>query len=133
MRKTMMKKAATSMTAVVLCLGLLSAVPASAQPSKGAPAQTNVSRHHQMAGEMMKDMSQEMNKMTEEMSRGEPSPDQKKQMSRRMEGMSKMMHRMSGLLSRPAMKEADMQKQMEQMRRRMDDIKRDPAMKAPAK
>lgn len=43
-----------------------------------------------------------------------------------------MMHRMFSLLSRFAMKEAEMQKQMDQMRRRMDDMKRDPATKAPA-
>ncbi len=46
------------------------------------------------------------------------------------EQMSKMMHRMSGLQSRPAMKETEMQKQMGQMRKQMDEMMRDPSMKS---
>ena len=129
----MIKKTTVSMTALVLCLGIFSAAPVSAQPTTGAARQTGVSEHHQMMGDMMKDMSQEMNKMTELTSRGDLTPEQRKQMSQRMERMSKLMHRMSGLQDRPAMKGPEMQKQIDQMRKQMDDMKRDSSMKSPAK
>jgi len=38
-------------------------------------------------------------------------------MGQRMERMPKMMHRMAGLESRPAVKEPEMQKRMNQMRK----------------
>ena len=129
----MIKKTAVSMMALVLCLGIFSAAPVSAQPTTGAARQSGVSGHHQMMGDMMKDMSQEMSKMTEQMAGGERTPEQRKQMGQGMESMSKMMHRMSGLYSRPAMKEPEMQKQMDQMRKQMDDMTRDSSMKSPAK
>ena len=99
----------------------------------GAARQSGVSEHHQIIADMMKDMSQEMSKMAEQMSRGELTPEQRKHLGQRMEIMSKMMHRMSGLESRPAMKEPEMQQQLKQMRRQMDEMMRDPSMKSPAK
>jgi hypothetical protein len=129
----MMTKTAASMSALVLCLGMFTAVPVSAQPTAGVANQTGVSQHHQMMADMMKDMSQEMGKMTQVMPRGDLTPEQRKQMSQRMESMSKLMHRMSGLQARPAMKEPEMQKQMDQMRKQMDEMMRDPAMKPQAK
>ena len=81
---------------------------------------------------MMKVMSQEMSKVTEQMSRGEFTPEPRKHMGQRMERMSKMMHRMSGVESRPAMKEPEMAQQMNQMRRQMDEMMRDPSMKFPS-
>lgn len=77
---------------------------------------------------MMKDMTGEMGKMTEQMSQGALTPEQRKQMAQRMAVMSTMMRRMSGLEARPAMKDADRQKQMNQMRRQMDEMMRDSTM-----
>jgi gas vesicle protein len=129
----MLKKTAVSMMAFVVCLGIFSAAAVSAQPTTGAARQTGMSEHHQMMADMMKDMSQEMSKMTEQMGGGEGTPEQRKQLSQRMERMSKVMHRMSGLYSRPAMKEPEMQKQMDQMRKQMGEMTHDSSMKSPAK
>jgi hypothetical protein len=74
---------------------------------------------------MMKDMSHEMSKMTEQMSGSDLNPEMREQISRRMELMSTMMRRMSGLAARPAMSDAESQKQMEEMRGQMDDMMRD--------
>ena len=82
---------------------------------------------------MMKDMSQEMSNMTELMSRGDLTPEQRKQMSLRMERMSKLMHRMAGLQAKSAMKGPELQKQMDQMRKQMDEMKGGSSMKSPAK
>jgi hypothetical protein len=129
----MIKKTEVSITALVLCLGLLTSVSVTAQPTGGMASQVGVSEHHQRMGDMMRDMSQEMNNMTELMSRGDLSPEQRKQMSLRMERMSKLMHRMSGLQDRPSMKAPESQKQLEQMRKQMDEMKRDSSMNSPAK
>ena len=129
----MIKKTEVPMTALVLCLAIFTATSASGQPTAGVAKQTGVSEHHQIMGAMMKDMSQEMNKMTELMSRGDLTPEQRTQMSYRMERMSKLMHRMSSLESRLAKKGPGMQKQMDQMRKQMDEMKRDSAMKSPEK
>ena len=69
-------------------------------------------------------MTGEMSKMTEQMSPGVLTPEQSKQMAQHMTSMSVMMRRMSGLASRPAMKNADQQKQMDQMRKQMDEMMR---------
>ena len=129
----MIKKTAVSITALVLCLGMFTAASVSAQPTTGMAKQTGVSAHHQMMSDMMKDMSIEMNKMTELMGSGEPTAEQRKQTSQRMERMSKLMHHMSGLESRPAMKGPEMQKQQDQMRKQMNEMKHDSSMKSPAK
>lgn len=121
----MTKKTSASISALALCLGMFSAMSVSAQPA----AATSVN-HHQMMGDMMKEMIQEMNEMTEQMTRDERTPEQRKQMSQRMERMSKVMHRISGLESRPAMKGPEMQKQYDQMLKQMDEMKRDPSMKS---
>ena len=129
----MIKKTAVSITALVLCLGMFTAASVSAQPTTGMAKQTGVSEHHRMMSDMMKDMSQEMGRMTEQMASGEPTAEQRKQMSQRMERMSKLMHHMSGLESRPAMKGPEMQKQQDLMRKQMDEMKHDSSMKSPAK
>ena len=95
--------------------------------------QTGVSEHHKMMSDMMKDMSQEMSRMTDQMGSGEPTAEQRKQTSQRMERMSKLMHHMPGLESRPVMKGPEMQKQHDQMRKQMNEMKGDSSMKSPAK
>ena len=75
---------------------------------------------------MMKDMPQEMTKMTEQMAQGAPTPDQQKQMAQRMQFMSTMMHRLSGLEARPAIKHGELDKQLDQMRKQMDEMMGNP-------
>src|SRR3990170_4599829 len=118
----MSKKTIASVTAIVVCLGVFVVAPANAQSPTGATTQDVTSQHHQKMYQMMKDMTGEMSKMTEQMSQGALTPNQRKQMAQRMTFMSTMMRRMSGLAGRPAMKGTDWQKQMDQMRKQMDDM-----------
>ena len=125
----MFKRIVISMTALLVFLGIAFATPVIAQSSAGAPQPGAVSQHHQMMYGMMKDMSQEMSKMADQMAGGELTAEQKKHMAQQMNRMSTMMHRMSGLQARPAMREPEMQKQMEQMRKQMDEMMGDAHMK----
>ena len=118
-------KSVVSTSAIVVFFAMLAIVPAGAQPTQDKPS---VSEHHQAQFQMMKDMSQEMSKMTDEMSRGGLTSEQNKKMAKRMEGMSTMMRRMTSFFSRPAMKEPEMQKQMAQMRKQMDSMMHDQSM-----
>jgi len=86
-----------------------------------------------MQYQLMNDMAQEMTRMTEQMAKGELSPELRKQMAGRMALMSTMMQRMSGLASRPAMREPEWQKQMGGMRKQMDGMMRDSTMMPGAK
>ena len=124
----MSKKTMASVTAIVVCLGVFLSAPASAQSSAGATLQDVTSQHHQRMYQVMKDMTGEMSKMTEQMSQGALTPGQSKQMAQRMTFMSTMMRRMSWLAGRPAMKNAGQQKQMDQMRKQMDKMMRDSKM-----
>ncbi len=121
----MSSKSVVSRAALVVWLGILATVPAGAQPTQDKPS---VSEHHQAQFQMMKDMSQEMSKMTDEMSHGGLTPEQNKKMAKRMEGMSTMMHRMASLGARPSMREPEYQKQMGQMRKQMDGMMGDQSM-----
>ena len=89
-------------------------------------------RHHAMAG-IMKDMVREMSGMQEEMEKGAPAPDMRRQMAAKMKRMSEMMQRMSGLADRPTMKEPEARKQYEEMRRQMDEMSRSPSMSNPGR
>jgi hypothetical protein len=133
MENQMSKRSKASMIAIVVCLGMFLAAPAIAQSPMGATTQDATSQHHQRLYQMMKDMTREMGAMTEQMSRSELSPEQRAQMGRRMGLMSAMMRRMSGLAARPAMKEAEWQKQMDQMRKQMDELMGASSMKPGAK
>ena len=73
----MIRKTAASMTALVLCLGMFTALPVSAQTT-GPAREPGVSEHHRMMADMMKDVSHEMSEMTEQMSHGEVTPEQQK-------------------------------------------------------
>jgi hypothetical protein len=126
-------KPMASMMAGVVYLGMFVAVPAMAQSSTGPYWGGDVTQHHQMQYQMMKDMAQEMTRMTEQMSKGELTPEQSKQMTGRMTLMSTMMRRMSGLASRPAMREPEWQKQMGEMRKQMDGMMGDAKMMPGAK
>jgi hypothetical protein len=125
----MYKEMPASMKAIAVCVSIFVAAPASAQPRTDAVEQDGTSQHHQRIYQLMKDMSQEMSKMTEQMSGSDLKPETREQMSKRMELMSTMMRRMSGLAARPAMSDPESQKQMEEMRVQMDDMMRDPRMR----
>ncbi len=132
-RFDMIKRTTVSMTAIVVFLAMVFVVPARAQPSAGPTWQDSVSQHHRMIYQMMKDMNDQMGQMTEQMSRGELTPEQRKQMADRMGLMSTLMRRMSGLEARPAMKPAEWQRQMDGMRKQMDGMMRDSPMTPSAK
>lgn len=113
--------------AAILAAILAASLPsfAQAQAGEAAPrtgpaseASPMFQRHHAMAG-IMKDMVVEMSRMQEEMGKGEPTPAARKQMAAKMKRMSETMRRMSGWADRPTMKEAEMQRQLQEMRRQM--------------
>ena len=126
-------KSAVLPIAIIASAGMFLAVPASAQTPTGAPQQSTMNPHHQAIDLIMKDMTQAMGNMTEQMSHGPLTPEQTKLMARQMERMSKMMRMMSGLESRPAMKDPESQKQMALMRKQMDEMMRDMPMDAKPK
>jgi hypothetical protein len=113
-------KTTLSATAVLIWLatGML---PAHAQPAALQSADS-VSPHHQVIYRMMKDMTGEMALLTEQMSRGELRPDDRKKMAERLAVMGRLMRRLSGLAARPALKHADLQKQVDQMRKQMIEL-----------
>jgi len=119
----MSNQAMAAIAASAMCLGVFVAEPVSAQTAASPTFKDATSQHHQMLNQMMKDMTQEMTAMTDQMSRGEITAEQNKQMSDRMAAMANVMRRMSGLGARPHMKEADWQNQMDQMRKQMDNMK----------
>ena len=96
-----------------------------AQPAEAA--RSTVSRHHQALFEVMKDMTREMSMMTDQLTMGEVTAEQDRDIAQRMERMSSLMQRMSGLLARPAMSEPEFRGQMEEMRKQMSSMKREPA------
>lgn len=123
----------TMVAAMVVCIGMFSAVPANAQSSRGPTWLDPVSDHHKMQYRMMKDMSEVMDRMMDQMSQGEPTPEQRKEMAERMTGMSTIMQRMSGLEARPAMREPEWQRQMDEMRNQLDEMLRNSRMAPGAK
>ena len=129
----MSSRAFLCMMAMIGWLGMLGAPAVKAQSSAPAPQQADVSWHHQMLYRIMKDMTEEMSRMTEEMSRSDLTAEQRKRMAQRMQHMATMMRRMSGLAARPAMADPASQKQMEDMRKQMDEMMRDARMMPGAK
>ena len=113
---------------VVAGVGILGVPAVKAQSTQPAPQQPDVSWHHQMLYRIMKDMTQEMGRMAEQMSRSDLTAGEREHIARRMQRMATMMERMSGLAARPAMADPQSQKQMEEMRKQMDEMVRDPRM-----
>ena len=101
---------------------------AQAQSSTAPAWADSLSQHHQLQYKMMKDMTEEMTRMTEQMSRSDLKPDETKAMTERMSRMAKMMQFMSGLGARPAHTHAQLQKQMDQMRLQMNEMKKNSQM-----
>ena len=125
----MSKNSVVSMSALIVCLSVLSVPYASAQTPAG-PDGSSASIHHRQQYMLMRDMSQEMGKMAEEMSHGALTPEQDKLMTKKMKSMSTVMHRMTGFNAKYAMKEPEQDRQMNQMRKEMDSMMREPSMKA---
>ena len=121
-------KIAISTRIVAICASMLTAASANAQSPAGSTFQDQgrIDPHHLRIYQMMKDMTQEMTKMTEQMAQGALTPDQQKQMAQRMQFMSTMMHRLSGLEARPAIKHGELDKQLDQMRKQMDEMMGNP-------
>ena len=120
----MVSKRTASKMAIAICLGLLEVLTAAAQAPVGSTFQdqSQTDPHHLRIYEMMKGMTQEMSKMTEQMSQGALTLDQQRQMAKRMAFMSIMMRRLSGLEARPAIKHGDMDKQLDQMQKQMSEM-----------
>lgn len=124
----MILKRTTSMAAIALCFGILTAASlASAQSPIGSTFQEQKprTRHHQRIYQLLNDMTQEMTRMTEQMSQGPLPPEQRTQMAQRMAFMSTMMRRLSGLEARPAIEHGDLDKELDQMQKQMDQLLRD--------
>jgi len=75
----------------------------------------------QKMGGMMKDMAGRMTSMAGHMAEGKLSAAEQKQMAERLRTMATMLDRMSGMAGKGMMTDADMDKQMDQMRKQMDD------------
>lgn len=124
----MILKGKASMTVTAVCLGILLAAPsASAQPPIDSTFQDQnpTEPHHQRIYQLLKDMTQAMTRMTEQMAQGALTSEQRMQMAQRMGVMSTMMRRLSGLEARPAIKHGDMDKQLDQMQKQMYQMQRD--------
>jgi len=80
----------------------------------------------QMSG-MMHDLSKEMTEMSDLMAKGNMPADMQKLMGQQMKEMAGMMDRMSGMMGQGMMMNPDTQKQMDQMRMRMDEMMKEPA------
>ena len=89
----------------------------------GYEASAEMQRYREVAG-LMRDMSQQMNKLQEGMVKGEMSPERRKRMQEQLKEMSDMMARMSGLADRPAMNDPETRKQTGEMRKQMDNMMR---------
>ncbi|MDF2117837.1 hypothetical protein PY365_19845 [Roseiarcaceae bacterium H3SJ34-1] len=127
----MITKMAFRIATLIVCLGPLA--PANAQSSIGPTWNDTVSLHHQLQYRMMSEMTREMSQMTEQMVPGALTFEESTKMAKRMAFMSTMMRRMSGLEARPAHTHAQLQNQMDQMRRLMDEMTNNPRMAPGAK
>lgn len=80
----------------------------------------------QMSG-MMHDMADQMMGISGQMSKGNLNADMQKRMGGQMRDMATMMDNMSGMMGKGMMMDAAQQKQMDQMRKQMDDMTKSPA------
>lgn len=118
----MIKSITILIATIVASVAILTTVPASAQTSANPTLQDTPHQYHQWLSQIMKDMTDQMGRMTEQMGRENLTSNQRQKIVQWMERMSTMMRRISGLVARPALKEADWQKLMNQMRKQMDDM-----------
>jgi len=114
----MVRISAGYLAAIAVCISVFVSTPARAQQAAGPTWQAWSYR-------MMKDLTEEMTSMTEQMSRGELTSDQRLDLAQRMKRMSMLMRRMAGLAARPAIIGPKGQTRMHQMRKEMDELMRD--------
>ena len=69
----MIKQMKAAIVATAISLSAICAVLVAAQSPAGPTWQDGVSQHHRMQYQIMKNMTDEMGRMTEQMSRGEPT------------------------------------------------------------
>jgi len=128
----MYKIMTTLLVAALISGNLLGAAPTNAQSGNAPVWLDKTSQHHQRLYLLMKDMTDLMGKMTEQM-RSDLTSDQRLLMAQQMQIMSTLMRRLSGLEARPAMSEGEWQKQTDQMRQQMDEMIRESRMVLPDK
>jgi hypothetical protein len=93
----------------------------------GAEASSMLRRHHDMQ-QLMQDMTREMERMRDQMGDNAVPADTQKQLAAKMKRMAGLMSRMSGLMDRPTMSDADASRQLEQMRKQMDQMSKGGSM-----
>ena len=115
----MIKRTAVSVSALVLCLSMLTAAPVSAQPTAATERQASLSEHRQEMDAMMKKMYQELRNMMKDMKGGDVTSEKMKLMDKHMQRMTNMLHGLSG--------------SRDQMLKEMGEMRRDPSMSPPGK
>ncbi len=109
------------LSAGLLALAVVLAVPVYAAKHGGPGMMDGKGGMMQMSG-MMHDMADQMIGMSGQMSKGNLSADMQKRMGGQMRDMATMMDNMSGMMGKGMMMDAGMQKQMDQMRKQMDEM-----------
>ncbi len=107
----------------LLVLGLALALPAHAQ--MGGQQGMDGPGAQKMGG-VMRDMAEQMKLTAGHMSQGKLSAAEQKQTAERLRTMATMLDRISGMVGKGMTMDADMQKQMDQMRKQMDDMMQHP-------
>ena len=120
----MITKATSLMTVLIVAMGLFAAAPADAQTSATPTWRDMPSRYVPWTNQMLRDMTQVMGQMTEQMSRTDPTLEQREQMAHRMGRMAAIMRQISRLIERPGIREKDWPKRMDEMRKQMDEMMR---------
>lgn len=121
-----MNRKSYRLAAFLLCIAVL--VPGSVTAETRTEPTWNelLSEHHRMQYQMMARMAEQMKSMTERMAQGGFSDEAMKQMSVEMKMMAGNMGFMSGLAARPAHTHAQLQKQMDDMRKQMKEMDKAP-------
>ena len=110
-------KLGTLMVASVLTIGVAPAAEppaAAATGGAGYEVRPEMRRYREM-GELMEQMQTEMKTMSQTMAQPDSSPQERKATAAEMKRMSLAMNRMSGLIDRPSMGDAEARKQMDSM------------------
>jgi len=114
---------ALTSTSSVLAQGMSGKMDSGRMSGPGYETSQDMQRYREMSG-LMRDMSQQMNKMQTAMAKGTMSADQQKRMQQQLKEMSELMTRMAGLQDRPSMNDSESKRQAEEMRKQMDKMMR---------
>ncbi len=137
----MRSAAATAISSLFLACSLFVPQISQAQTAPAAkPAQTGpageaspeMQRYRDMQN-LMQDMAKSMSAMNDQMTKGAPDAQSRKDMSAKMKAMSRVMTRMSGLLDRPTMKDAQANREIAQMKKQMQAMSPAPSAKGAGK